>query len=79
MNTLKQMIAHQPELELLFEKFRLMANHSDQYYEIQQKEDYLKNLEYDFVTAKTISEREAIYIEYLEVEKELNNLKLGVF
>ncbi len=67
------------ELELLFETFKIMNKYKDQYFEIEVKEEHIKVIEYDFLQAKTYSDRKEIVIDHREAQKELNNLKLGVF
>jgi len=45
-------------------------------FEMQQLEDIIKNLEYDFVTATKYSERKRITLEHREAITDLNWLKL---
>ncbi len=67
------------ELELLFETFRIMNKYQDQEFEIEVKEEHIRVIEYDFLQARTYSERKEIIFDHREAQKELNDLKLGVF
>lgn len=51
-----------------------MNNHTAIEWAIEKLEDKRKSIQYDFVNAKTFGERRQLFTEYLEVDKEINNL-----